>query len=287
MIRRSESIFSAGGNRSLFRRSWVPLDPDRAVVLVHGLAEHSGRYDHFGDWFARRGCAVHAYDQQGHGESPGLRGHLRSFEELVDDLAAFVEHVRTEHPDLPVTVVGHSMGGLVVASYACERKPDTAGVVSIVTSGAALALSPDFSRGKVLAARVIRRLLPRLSLAANLPPDGLSRDPEVARRYVEDPLVFTKTTASLGAELLDAIQRIAETGGSSVPLPMLLLHGAQDPMCPVEGSSHFFASLTTPGSDLRIYPELRHEIFNEPEQQEVFGDLLDWVVEREASSASA
>ena len=279
-IRRTESRFEGAGDHSLLRRSWLAPEPERALVLVHGLAEHCGRYDHLGAWFARRGCAVHAYDQRGHGESSGRQGHVQSFDDLLDDLAIFLERVRSEQPELPLFLLGHSMGGLVVTTFLRERHQD---LIAVVVSGAALALPASFSTGKIRAVRLLRRLFPRLALDAGLDPTGLSRDFEVVRRYVDDPLVFSKVSVSLAVEMLYAMKRSAR-GGAALALPMLLLHGAEDPICPPSGSSDFRDSLSGPGHQLRIYPGLRHEIFNEPEREEIFSELLEWIRERQAEA---
>lgn len=277
-IRRHETSFEGAGGARLFRRAWLPAEPVRALVVIHGFAEHSGRYEGFGAWFARRGHAVHAYDHRGHGRSEGPRGHVQRFQEYLDDLDRLLEAVRAEHPGLPLFLVGHSMGGLVMAAYLRERRP---GVRGAVGSGAALALAERMPRLQVALARGLRSVAPRVSLDARLDPQGLSRDPEVVRRYLEDPLVFRRLTVSLAVELHDAARRTAG-GGADVAVPLLLLHGEDDPLCPAHGSRSFHRDLPTPGSALRIYPKLRHEIFNEPEAEEVFRDALAWLETVEA-----
>ncbi|MFI5215784.1 MAG: alpha/beta hydrolase [Candidatus Limnocylindria bacterium] len=273
MIRRVESQLATPSGRSLFRRSWSPARPEQVLLLIHGFAEHSGRYEHFGAWFAARGCAVHAFDHQGHGRSDGVRAHVRRFDDFLDDLDAMLGAVRAEHPGLRPQLVGHSMGGLILAAFLCERAPDVAGAVS---SGAALAVSENLSRGRILAARVLRRVAPRLAFDAGLDPEGLSRDPEVVRAYLEDPLVFRKMTTSLAAELIRAIERTSQSA-ARVRVPILMLHGEQDPICPASGTRRFFEGLTVEPRQLQIYPGLRHEIFNEPEHVRVFEDVLAWV----------
>jgi alpha-beta hydrolase superfamily lysophospholipase len=279
VIRRTESHFAAGKGRSLFRRAWLPSEPERLLILVHGYAEHSGRYEHLGAWLAARGCAVHAYDQQGHGRSDGVRGHVRRFADLLDDLEVFLARVRDELPGLSAFVIGHSMGGLVVAAFVRERHPE---LVGAVTSGAALRLAEAPSGARLLALRLLRRVAPRFAMTQAIAPEALSRDPEVGRAYLDDPLVLRRMSVSLGAEVFDAGRRTLR-GGADIRLPMLLLHGEADPLCPASGSRAFYEQLGTAGSDLRIYPELRHEIFNEPERESVFADLLHWLREREGS----
>ena len=261
----------------LFRRSWVSDRPLRALLLVHGYAEHSGRYEEMASFFAARGGAVHAYDHRGHGRSGGPRCHVARFDEFLDDLALVLASVRAQHADLPVTIVGHSMGALITLAFLAERNPVLA---SAVTSGPALSLR-GVSPVRVALARAVRRALPRLALGSGLDPQGLSRDPEVVRRYLEDPLVDRTMTASLGAELLAAAPRTAARA-NRVNVPLLMLHGGADPICAAEGSRGFHAGLTTTGSALRIYPELRHEIFNEPEREAVWQDVQTWLEERSA-----
>ena len=276
-IRRSESHLDVSGGRALFRRSWIPSQPERVLVLVHGYAEHSGRYEAMGAWLAERGCAVHAYDQQGHGRSDGIRGFARDFSELLDDLDAVLDAAKAAHPELPAFVVGHSMGGLVAAAWAVERGEGAAGVV---TSGAALSLGAVVSRTRLLMLRTLRRVRPRQTIPQPIAPEALSRDPEVGRAYAADPLVFQRITLSLAAEMFDAASRTLASAGQ-VRLPMLLLHGEDDPLCAPQGSRTFFEQLTTSGSALKLYAGLRHEIFNEPEREQIFADLLDWLRKRE------
>lgn len=286
VIRREEGSFHGASGQPMFRRSWCHPEPDRAMLVVHGLAEHSARYEGLGSWFARRGFAVHAYDQRGHGHSSGTRGFVSHFDEYLDDLACMLELVAEGRPGLPVTLLGHSMGGLVAVSAARERHPP---IANLVTSGALLQLPPDVPWWKMIGAQLLHHLSPRLALDSEIDASSLSRDTDVVQRYVDDPLIFTKITASLGYALMLASRRAAE-GGAAIEVPMLLLHGAQDRLCPPAGSEQFFASLdeaVAPRSECHLLPGLRHEIFNEPEQQDVFARVLHWLDARRADGGPA
>jgi alpha-beta hydrolase superfamily lysophospholipase len=275
-IRRIEDCLPARDGLRLFHRSWHPPEPETALVVVHGFGEHSGRYEELASWLARRGIAVHAFDLRGHGRTPGKRGHVASFDLLLDDVATLIDRMSQEHPGLPRVLLGHSMGGLVSTAFVCERQPD---IDRLVVSGPALALSPDISKGRLLLARWLRRILPRATLGAGLDSDGLSRDPDVIRRYESDPLVHGRVSASFGAGMLDAQLRTAASA-VRVEVPMLLLHGEDDPLCLVQGSRDFFDGLPrdrVSGSRLRTYPGLKHEIFNEPERLQVYEDLFEWL----------
>lgn len=262
----------------LFRRSWLPPEPRRLFVLVHGYGEHSGRYDHVGAWFAARHCAVHAFDQRGHGRSDGVRCHVRRFGDFLDDLEQVLERARAEHPELPCFLVGHSMGGLVVAAYALERRPDLAGVVTV---GAALSAGAGFSALRILGFRLLRAVAPRLSLASGLDPQGLSTNPDVVRAYCADPLVQTRMTLSLAVAFFDAARRSAARG-AKISLPTLVLHGRDDPICPAWTSEAFAGAV--PQGRFRIYDGMRHEIFNELENEAVFQDVLGWMREHDGGA---
>lgn len=273
VIRRAEFHFDGGSGR-LFGRSWEGADAQRSIVLVHGYAEHSGRYDHVGAWLAARGARVIGFDHQGHGHSSGPRCHVRRFDDYLDDLDRVVARARGEASSLPLFVIGHSMGGLIVCSWARERRPDVTG---LVISAPALAAPGGPSRGRLLALRILSRIAPRASIASELDAEGLSRDPEVVAAYLADPLVHLRMTFSLAGELFAAMERTADKGGE-VALPTLMLHGDADPICSPEASRRFADAV--PDSRYRSYPGLRHEIFNEPERASVLSDVQAWLEER-------
>lgn len=276
VVRRVEDRFRAPDGAELFRRAWLPPEPARVMVIVHGFGEHCGRYEEMAAWLARRGFAVHAYDQRGHGLTPGRRGCVESFDVFLDDLGAFLEFAQRSHFGKPLVLVGHSMGGLITSAFVCERQPV---VDQVVLSGPALTLAPGVSRARLTMARAMSRVCPRFTLDAGLDENGLSRDPEVVKRYVEDPLVHGRVSAALGAGMMAAQLRTASSA-DRVHVPLLLLHGEEDPLCDVRGSRDFHAGLPherVAGCALRTYPGLRHEIFNEPEREQVWSDLLGWL----------
>ena len=278
-IRHYELTTRGASEEMLFRRGWMPERARAAVLIVHGFAEHSGRYERVGQWLAERGYSVHAYDHRGHGRSAGRRCHVQRFDEYLDDLAIVLEQVRADSPGAPLFLVGHSMGGLVVATFARERSPSISGVV---LSGAALAVPEENSRIRI--ARLIRAVLPRLRLSAGLDPAGLCTDPRVVEAYLADPLVERHMTASLAAELLATVERTGP-GGADVEVPLLVLHGGDDPICSPAGSEQFAAA--APAGRFICYPGLRHEIFNEPSYREVLADMAAFFEDRLTAGRSA
>lgn len=276
--RETQIELSEAGER--YRRSWLPSEPRRVMVLAHGYAEHTGRYDEMAMYFAERGFAVHAYDQAGHGRTAGARGHVDRFDRLVDELARFIELVQLDHPGLPVTLVGHSMGALVVAATAAFRTP---AVERIVVSGVLLQLGGEggglrqsMSLG---VARMLARVAPRVAMSTGLDLQGLSRDPDVIRRYEQDPFVKDRMSVRFAAGMSSMVS-LVRGAADKIERPILILHGGADPICPVAGSRLLHAGLkneVAKASSLQIYPDLRHEIFQEPERQQVWEDMLVWL----------
>jgi alpha-beta hydrolase superfamily lysophospholipase len=285
--RESQVELSDAGPRH--RRAWIPHEPRGALVLVHGYAEHTGRYDEMAMHFAGRGWAVHAYDQAGHGRSPGPRGHVDRFGRLVDELDRFVELVSEDHRGLPLVLLGHSMGGLVAAATTAFRRP---AIDRLVLSGALLELGSDDSgtwqRVGLVLARMLSPLMPRFALSTGLDVEGLSRDPEVVRRYLDDPLVKDRMSVRFAAGM-NAMIQATRAAADRIETPALILHGGADPISPVSGSRALHAGLrddVAERSRLEIYPELRHEIFQEPERERVWADVLAWLEDIAASEAS-
>ncbi len=279
-IRRRESLIELSSAGERYRRSWQPPEPTRVMVLVHGYAEHTGRYDEMAMHFAVRGYAVHAYDQAGHGRTKGPRGHVDRFDRLIEELARFLELVSLDYPGLPVTLVGHSLGGLVVTATAAFCKPV---VDKIVLSGALLQLGGEGggvrqSVGLGLA-KMLALVIPRLAIPTGLDSSGISRDPEVVRRYEQDPLVEDRMSMAFAAGMSQLVVA-ASRAATEIDRPVLVLHGGDDPISPVAGSQRLFAGLkaeTADKSRLKIYPNLRHEIFQEPERQRVWEDMIRFI----------
>lgn len=289
-LRRTESHFAGHGGAPIFCRSWLPPSPVRALVIVHGFGEHSGRYEHVGAWFAERHTAVHGFDLRGHGRSAGRRGHVDGFSDYLNDLEIFLDHVRGESESLPVTLLGHSMGGLIATAMAVERSP---AVQSVITSGAALSLSPELSGFKITLARLFKTIAPRLSMNAGLDVNAISSEPDEVKRYVDDPLVHGVSTASHATALIDQIERVRGRGGE-VEVPVFLTHGALDRLCLPDGSVAFHQSIpgsfehsSAPRAELRMYPRSYHEILNDVERETVMKDMLDWIESCETEAVEA
>ncbi len=257
----------------LFGQGWLPAGaPKAAVCLVHGLGEHSGRYAHVAEALNQAGYALLGFDLRGHGRSGGPRGHAPSLEAWLCDIDRLLEEASQRFPGTPRFVYGHSLGGILVLDYVLLRRPALAG--AIVTSPG-LHTAIEQQKVKVALSKVLGRWLPGLTLASGLNPQHLSRDPQVVRAYVDDPLVHDRLTAGSGYQLLKGIQLALERA-AEFPLPLLLMHGTQDQLC-FPSSSTEVAEAHPGDCTLKVWEGGYHELHNEPEKQAVLRSMTEWL----------
>jgi lysophospholipase len=265
------------GTRLFFRRV-APAQGARArarVLVVHGFAEHSGRYSHVLRGLAERGHDAWAIDLRGYGRSDGGRGCVKRFDDYLEDLTALVQ-TATQDRTVPAFLLGHSMGGLVASRFIQERP---SGIRGLVLSSPFFRVKMPVPAVKRGAAHILSAVLPRFTLPTNLDPQHLSRDPEVGKAYMADPLVFGTATTRWFTETM-AAQARAFAAAPATRTPVLLVHGAADNLVDPEGSREWFEHLGSPDKTLRLWPELRHEILNEPEKAEVLALMADWMEKR-------
>lgn len=265
---------SAGAGANLHWQAWLPAEPMRAVViLAHGYAEHLGRYAYFAAKLNAAGIGVYALDHWGHGRSDGIYGFVPYFSVFTDGVEALLQHVQREHGNTPRFLIGHSMGGLIAAAHLVTHQQHYAGAI---LSGPAIKAAQEPSKLMIWVSRLLSRLAPKLGVLA-LDSAGVSRDPQVVTAYLADPLVYTgKMSARLAAEMFAAMAGVRAHAGS-ISLPLLLLHGGADRLAAPEGSQFLAEHVSSPDRELKIYPGLFHEIFNEPERDSVISDVTDWI----------
>ncbi len=278
-MRRDEGTFTSTDSTKLFERAWLPDGaPKAAIAIVHGYAEHSGRYEHVGKRFAAAGYAVYALDLRGHGRSEGERALVRSVDEYVSDAAALLSRVRDRQPGAPLVILGHSMGGLIVALMIAG---ETHELTCAVLSGPVLRAAGGPARLVELLFRALSRLFPKLPLA-KLDSAKVSRDPAVVAAYDGDPLVYRgRIKLGLIGAMMRAV-RAMQSKMKDVTLPLLIVHGAEDGLADPEGSRLLHERARSSDKTLRIYDGLYHEIFNEPERDQVLSDVIAWLDERVA-----
>lgn len=264
----------ARGSSRLYSQTWLPESEVRAVVLlVHGLGEHSARYEHVAEHLTNCGFAVFAIDHHGHGQSDGRMGYVERFSVYLDGVDELRKTIRAQYPSLPLFLLGHSMGGLIAATCLLANQD---AFKACVLSGPAL--ETDQAPPALLLAlnRLLSALVPTLPMI-QLDASGVSRDPTVVDAYMKDPLVFHgKLSSRLIAELSATMQNTLSKA-SEIRIPILILHGEKDVLAAPSGSRELYDNVSSDDKTLTVYPGLFHEIFNEPEQETVLADVSSWL----------
>jgi len=270
----SEGYFVGNDGSQRYEQWWLPEGQIKGVVtIMHGLAEHSGRYQHVGESLASRGYLTGAFDLVGHGRSEGRKACLRSFDDYLDDLEIFLERARARAPKKPQFLLGHSLGGAIACLYAISRQPQLTG---LILTGPALRISDEISPLLQRLSSVVAALLPTLPTVI-LDSSHISRDPQVVARYDSDPLVYRGgTPARTGAELIRATKRIQQDM-EALTLPVLIMHGTADKLADPQGSRDLYARAASTDKTLKLYQDYYHEVLNEPEKGQVIADLIAWL----------
>lgn len=272
-MKHTDGTFIGARGLPIYYQYWAPENTPRALLLiVHGAGEHCNRYEALARHFTGQGYVVAGLDHPGHGKSGGEYGHIDRFRDLVDTLETYQQQVEKDFSGLSQILLGHSMGGLISALFLLQHQSK---FVGCVLSGAAIKTEIEPGHLQLLLIRCLSVAAPRVGVL-QLDAAGVSRDPAVVADYVSDPLVnHKKMTARMVSELFVAMHHI-QNEANKISLPMLLLHGGKDVMAAPEGSRFLYENISSEDKSLKIYPDLFHEIFNEPEREAVFADTLDW-----------
>jgi len=274
-----ESTLKTADGLTLQLAEWPCAEARGTVLMVHGLGENIDRYAHVAAHLNRSGFAVVGYDQRGHGHSAGARGALARPDSLLTDLALLVDAVRATHPG-PLLLLGHSMGGLVAARFVaggleCATLPVWFRPVDALVLSSP-ALDAGMSAAQKLLLSVVGPLAPNLALGNGLKPEWISRDPAVVQAYVASPLVHDRITPRLARFIVDGGEFV-RASAARWTLPTLLLYAGSDRCVAPSGSAAFAAAAPKSVVTSQVFPTLFHEIFNEPEQAEVFAVLTGWI----------
>jgi alpha-beta hydrolase superfamily lysophospholipase len=254
--------------------TWPAIGAARAhLLLVHGIAEHAGRYAHVAARLARVGITTHAYDQRGFGGSGGARAYVDRWSQYHDDLEDRLADVRAATNRLPVVLYGHSMGGLIALGYTLADPPRPLPDLLVLSAPAIDASVPLWKR---TLAEVLSRTAPHFAVANTFPKGGLSGDAAIESAYLADPIAVHRTTARLGVSLFNEQARVKKRLAAGGPLPArtYVLHGADDPIVPEWASRSLQgrANVTR-----RVYAGLHHETHNEPSGVAVIDDTARWI----------
>jgi acylglycerol lipase len=258
---------------SLYFQGWQTEQNQKGVIcLVHGLGEHSGRYEHWSSLLNQDGYSVLTPDLRSHGKFGGMRGHISSFTDYVNDTDLLLKEAEDRFPGSPNFLYRHSIGAVITSNYVLCRKPQLAGVI---LTGYASKTAVQEQKEKVLLAKVLGSLAPKVTIPSGLDPSTISRDPEIVSLYINDPLVHDKVSLGFGKGMMDGINW-DDQHASEWTLPVLIMHGEKDGLSYDEGSREF-ASKIRGDCTLKIWPSLSHEVHNEPEKEEVFEFLHQWL----------
>jgi alpha-beta hydrolase superfamily lysophospholipase len=257
-------------------RHWPATDPWASLLLVHGLGEHSGRYEHVGERLSAADIDTHAFDLRGQGASGGRRGDIDHWSRYHDDLAERLDAMRASAGDRPIVLYGHSMGGLIVAGYLLSDRPRTDLVVMTAPG-----LSSTLAAWKRALAPGLGRIVPKMAIPTGINPATLSRDRSVGELAAVDELCVKVSTTRLAAEGIRE-QRRVRAGARSIAGPALVIHGLDDGLVPPAASEVFDG---VPDIERRTYRGLRHELHNEPEGPAILDEIVAWLRERATLSA--
>ncbi len=278
-------MFKTHDGEALYTQWWYPDDAGKIkahLAVVHGLGEHSGRYEDFAAWFTPLGYAVHAFDLRGHGQSPGVRGYIREWEDIRGDVRVFLGEVQQRADgiqDAPLFLIGHSLGGLIVLEYGLFG--EVSALSGLVASAPALARGEGVSPLVMWLGKVLARFAPQKRLAVGLDVQGLSRNPDVVQAYRDDPLVHGWGTPSGAVAIDGAMKRTtAHAGEWPDDLPLLIVHGGADSICPPTASARFYANVHAPDKMRHEYLHFRHEVFNDVGREKVLEDVRIWLADR-------
>lgn len=259
---------------TLFTDTWLPDSPPKGVLAFsHGAGEHCGRYQHVGAALAEAGYALYMADLRGYGRCQGKRGHIMAWDEYLCDMSAIMEGAQQLAPGGAHFFGGHSVGGLIAASKALGNPSDWRGVV---LSGPFLQGAWKPTAWKLTMARLLSSVLPGFTTDSDFDPATVSRSPEVVAAYAADPLVTDKVSVRAATEILDAQVRTMRAA-SQLELPLLIMQAGEDKLSLPAASRRFYEAASSPDKTFKLYEGLYHEIFNEPEQDRVFADLIAWL----------
>ncbi len=269
-----EGYFKGIRKHKIYYQSWLPDKDCKAVLLIaHGFGEHSGRYMNVVNHLVPTGYAVYALDHLGHGKSDGQRAYVERFQDFTVTLKIFFDMIRDQQAHNPIFLVGHSMGGLISAAYLLAHQQE---LVGAVLSGPGIKVPDDTSPALIFMGKLLSVILPKVGIV-QLEADGVCRDPAVVDAYINDPLVHTgKITARLGAEMLKTMQTVTQAA-NKISLPIMIIQGGADRLIDPSGAQLLYDSVSSEDKTIKIYDGLYHEVFNEPEHEQVLQDVAQWL----------
>jgi len=265
------------GNYTIYTQKWVLASPAYKLLFIHGMGEHSGRYDHLAQFLNEANISFYALDLPGHGQSSGKRGHIHKYKEYMDVIDAYIKALNITSDD-KLVLMGHSMGGNLCANYLLKGKYKPYAAV-IASPWLQLAFKPSFL--KVVLAKIANRIFPGLQQNSRLELDAISRDPREVIKYHEDPLNHDLITPRMFIEVQNA-GLYALFAAQKIDVPILIYHGQADAITSFKMSKLFYERLKDKKhSKFIAYPNAFHELHNEPEKDQVMQSIVDYLKDLE------
>ncbi len=268
-----EDYFTGLENLKIFYQSWIPKNPKAVVQIIHGGFEHTGRYKHVVERLTSESFMIYGNDHRGHGKSEGKRNHIKSFDEYREDSYTLTKMIKKNHPNLPIFILGHSVGSCVAQRYALKHQEEIKGII-LSGSGTGIGIVPSYLR---IIARIMAKIYPTFKAPSNLDPNELSHDPESIADYTSDPLINYKTaTAAMGLAFMNHYAEIKSKIGD-ITIPVLIQKGELDET--VVGIDELISDLKTEDKTVKIYEGGKHEMYTEiKEKRDVaLTDLVEWL----------
>ncbi|MHA1202277.1 MAG: lysophospholipase [Candidatus Heimdallarchaeaceae archaeon] len=271
-----DDYFQGIGDYNLFYKSWAVDKPKAVVQIVHGFCEHSGRYANLIDHLIKEKFAVFIHDNKGHGKSEGTRNHIITLDTFAEDAHILTEKILKKYPNIPLFLIGHSMGSLVAQRYAIKFQKELKG---LILSGSGTS-PPDFPKILEIFAKIMVKIAPKLKGDAGIVPENISSDPESVEDYKTDPLIDHKNgTVGMGIAMMNHYKEIKEEIGK-IQIPVLMQRGSDDVM--MIGEKELFEDLKTEDKEFIVYKNAKHEVYTEIKEirEKAFNDVTKWITAR-------
>lgn len=273
-MKHQEGYLKGVRDTDIFYQYWLPEgEPKATLLVVHGVREHSGRYMNVVNHLVPSGYGVYGIDHIGHGKSDGERVYVERFQDYTKTLKKYFDMIREWQPERPIFLIGHSMGGLISTAFLLEHQDELSGAV---LSAPSIKVSDNTSQAIIFVGKLLSIIMPKAGLI-KLDAENVSRDPAVVDAYINDSLAYTgKITARLGAEILKTMQRVTEQA-TKIRLPIMIVQGSDDKVVDPRGAQLLYDLVTSEDKTIKIYDGLYHEVFNEPEHEQVLNDVKTWL----------
>ena len=262
---------------SIFAQGWLPNESPKAIIiLIHGLGEHSSRYEHVAEYFTAKGIGILANDRSGHGKSANKRGHVNKYEEVYDDITKLVQEAKTKYPNIPLILYGHSMGGGIVLDYLLHQ--NTSMFKAIIATSPLL--RPAFQPPAFLLflGKMLRSIFPGFTQDNQLDVNNISRDKNAVAKYQKDGLVHSKVTSEMAIGMLNSGENSLATVGK-INKPLLLTHGTADELTSHKATQEF-ANKAQGDVTIKLWDGFYHELHNEPEKIQVLDYIYNWIMQK-------